>query len=264
MGGCVSQALSEEEKERTRQIEVQLQRGRLRCQEEVKLLLLGSGDSGKSTFAKQVKILFDAEFSEEERKQFSEVIHSNVWANMRCLVMATQKMGLTLSGDNAKRSEPFASLASQEVTGQVAEDIKALWADPAIQEAYGRASEFQLGDSAGYFFDSLDRLTEESFVPSEQDVLRSRSKTTEITETEFQTDGLHVKMLDVGGHRPERKQWMHCLQEVSAVLFFVALSEYDLMLAEDETIFRMHESLKLYDEVASSSDLFPCSFVRTL
>ncbi len=41
-------------------------------------------------------------------------------------------------------------------------------------------------------------------------------------------------MLDVGGQRSERKKWIHCFEGVTAIIFCVALSEYDLVLAEDE------------------------------
>jgi len=59
-------------------------------------------------------------------------------------------------------------------------------------------------------------------------------------------------MVDVGGQRSERKKWIHCFQDVTAVIFCVALSEYDLKLYEDETVNRMHESLKLFDEICNS------------
>ena len=41
-------------------------------------------------------------------------------------------------------------------------------------------------------------------------------------------------MLDVGGQRSERKKWIHCFEGVTAIIFCVAMSEYDLVLAEDE------------------------------
>lgn len=41
-------------------------------------------------------------------------------------------------------------------------------------------------------------------------------------------------MFDVGGQRSERKKWIHCFEEVTAIIFCVALSDYDLVLAEDE------------------------------
>ena len=47
-----------------------------------------------------------------------------------------------------------------------------------------------------------------------------------------------VRMFDVGGQRSERKKWIHCFEGVTAIVFCVALSAYDLMLAEDEEMVR--------------------------
>lgn len=41
-------------------------------------------------------------------------------------------------------------------------------------------------------------------------------------------------MFDVGGQRSERKKWIHCFETVTAIIFCVAMSAYDLVLAEDE------------------------------
>ena len=45
-----------------------------------------------------------------------------------------------------------------------------------------------------------------------------------------------LRIVDVGGQRSERKKWIHCFEDVTAILFFVALSAYDLGLREDGTI----------------------------
>ena len=42
------------------------------------------------------------------------------------------------------------------------------------------------------------------------------------------------RMFDVGGQRSERKKWIHCFEGVTAIIFIVAMSEYDLSLAEDQ------------------------------
>lgn len=42
------------------------------------------------------------------------------------------------------------------------------------------------------------------------------------------------RMFDVGGQRSERKKWIHCFEGVTAIIFIVAMSEYDLTLAEDQ------------------------------
>ena len=45
----------------------------------------------------------------------------------------------------------------------------------------------------------------------------------------------HCRLFDVGGQRSERKKWIHCFEDVTAIIFCVAMSEYDQVLHEDET-----------------------------
>lgn len=84
------------------------------------------------------------------------------------------------------------------------------------------------------FFQDLDRLFNKEFVPTDQDVLRARLRTTGITETVFDLGSLQYRMFDVGGQRSERKKWIHCFENVNALMFLVAISGYDQCLAEDK------------------------------
>lgn len=59
-------------------------------------------------------------------------------------------------------------------------------------------------------------------------------KTTGITETTFRIGDLNYKLFDVGGQRSERKKWIHCFENVTAIVFMAAISEYDQVLVEDE------------------------------
>lgn len=47
---------------------------------------------------------------------------------------------------------------------------------------------------------------------------------------------LVLRIVDVGGQRSERKKWIHCFEDVTAILFFVSLSAYDLGLREEGTV----------------------------
>lgn len=71
------------------------------------------------------------------------------------------------------------------------------------------------------------------FLPTDQDILRTRLRTTGISETIFDLGNLTYKMVDVGGQRSERKKWIHVFDNVQVVLFLVAISGYDHVLVED-------------------------------
>ncbi len=81
-------------------------------------------------------------------------------------------------------------------------------------------------------------------------------RTTGIVETSFLIDGNTFKMYDVGGQRNERKKWIHCFENVTAVLFVGAISEYDQKLFEDESQNRMVEALSLFEEIVKCVALF--------
>ena len=112
--------------------------------------------------------------------------------------------------------------------------IRALWSDPGVQECYERRREYQLTDSAKYYLDDLDRVATPNYLPTLQDILRVRVPTTGIIEYPFTLDGITFRMVDVGGQRSERRKWIHCFENVTSIMFLVALSEYDQVLAESD------------------------------
>eukprot|EP01133_Synstelium_polycarpum_P007879 gene7879-9249_t len=73
-----------------------------------------------------------------------------------------------------------------------------------------------------------------------------------VHETNFEVGKIKFRMVDVGGQRSERKKWLSCFDDVTAVVFCVALSEYDQLLYEDNTTNRMHESLRVFGDVCNS------------
>ena len=85
------------------------------------------------------------------------------------------------------------------------------------------------------YYANIDRLFKPDYLPNDQDVLRSRLRTTGITETLFELGQLNYHMFDVGGQRSERKKWVHCFEGVHCLMFVAALSGYDQCLVEDKT-----------------------------
>uniref|UniRef100_A0A8C6USG7 Guanine nucleotide-binding protein G(i) subunit alpha-2 n=1 Tax=Neogobius melanostomus TaxID=47308 RepID=A0A8C6USG7_9GOBI len=220
---------------------------------EVKLLLLGS------VFLMAFRIIHEDGYSEDECKQYRAVVYSNTIQSIMAIVRAMGSLKIDYSDparqDDARQLFVLAATTAEEkdiLPDDLANVIRRLWADSGIQSCFTRSREYQLNDSAAYYLNDLERIAKADYIPTQQDVLRTRVKTTGIVETHFTFKELHFKMFDVGGQRSERKKWIHCFEGVTAIIFCVALSAYDLVLAEDEEMNRMHESMKLFDSICNN------------
>ncbi|XP_032062335.1 guanine nucleotide-binding protein subunit alpha-14 [Aythya fuligula] len=253
MAGC---CLSAEEKESQRisaEIERQLRRDKRDARRELKLLLLGTGESGKSTFIKQMRIIHGSGYTEEDRRGFTKLVYQNIFTAMQAMIRAmdTLKIQYT-SEENEESAQMIREVEVDKVTAleiKQVEAIKNLWKDPGIQECYDRRREYQLSDSAKYYFTDIDRIAMPSFVPTQQDILRVRVPTTGIIEYPFDLENIIFRMVDVGGQRSERRKWIHCFESVTSIIFLVALSEYDQVLAECDNENRMEESKALFKTI---------------
>ncbi|XP_015279619.1 PREDICTED: guanine nucleotide-binding protein G(t) subunit alpha-3 [Gekko japonicus] len=268
MGSGVSSE-SKESAKRSRELEKKLQEDAVRDARTVKLLLLGAGESGKSTIVKQMKIIHKHGYTEQECREYRSVVYSNTLQSMLAIVKAMSTLGIEYGNAQRKEDEKqlFALADSMEdgtMSPELAGIIHRLWKDPGIQACFERASEYQLNDSAAYYLNDLDRLTTPGYIPNEQDVLRSRVKTTGIIETQFSFKDLHFRMFDVGGQRSERKKWIHCFEGVTCIIFCAALSAYDMVLVEDEEVNRMHESLHLFNSICNHKYFATTSIVLFL
>jgi len=259
MGLCGSSELSAEdrasraaEKAKSKELEQKMSQDHSQEQQINKLLLLGAGESGKSTLFKQMIQIYGKGFPEAERKTFAPIIFNNIITSMKTLVQQSETFG-AVNGDNENHKRTIDDLkGDEEIDEQLGAALKALWEDEGIQRTFEQRANFQLTDSTSYFLDRLDDIMHEGYIPTEQDVLRSRVRTTGIVENEFIIDGNQFKMYDVGGQRNERKKWIHCFENVTAVLFVAAISEYDQVLYEDENTNRMVEALNLFEEICNS------------
>ncbi|ROT41386.1 guanine nucleotide-binding protein alpha-2 subunit [Sodiomyces alkalinus F11] len=242
---------------RSRELDKVIRQDEKRMAKEVKLLLLGAGESGKSTVLKQMKLIYAQGFSKSEKLEWKPVVFNNVVQSFRLIFDAMRELGVGF--ENPENDKHMAYLmvdyeisARDPLPKDYLEPIKSLWADGGVKMAIAKGNEFALHDNLAYFCDDIDRLWEDDYVPSDQDLLRCRLRTTGITESVFELGQLTYRMFDVGGQRSERKKWIHCFENVNCLLFLVAISGYDQCLVEDRDGNQMNEALMLWESIANS------------
>ncbi|XP_010896421.1 guanine nucleotide-binding protein subunit alpha-13-like [Esox lucius] len=273
---CLLTSTEVEQLRKSKKIDKSISRDETYMKRLVKILLLGAGESGKSTFLKQMRIIHGQDFDQQAREEFRATIYSNVIKGVRVLVDAREKLHIPwgspenqVHGDNVMS---FDTRSAMMVQGQVETDvflkylpsIQALWADSGIQHAYDRRREFQLGESVKYFLDNVEKLGDPSYIPSQQDILLARKPTKGIHEYDFEIKSVPFKIVDVGGQRSERRRWFECFDSVTSILFLVSSSEYDQVLMEDRQTNRLRESLNIFETIVNNRVFLAVSIILFL
>ncbi|XP_039382600.1 guanine nucleotide-binding protein G(olf) subunit alpha isoform X1 [Mauremys reevesii] len=235
-----------------------------------RLLLLGAGESGKSTIVKQMRILHVNGFNSEEKKQKILDIRKNV---KDAIVTIVSAMGTLIppvplaNPENQFRMDyikSIAPLSDFDYTQEFFEHAKKLWDDEGVKACFERSNEYQLIDCAQYFLERIDSVSLVDYTPTDQDLLRCRVLTSGIFETRFQVDKVNFHMFDVGGQRDERRKWIQCFNDVTAIIFVVACSSYNMVIREDNNTNRLRESLDLFKSIWNNRWLRTISIILFL
>lgn len=217
---------------------------------EIKVLLLGTGESGKTTFIKQMRIIHGKGFSEEDRRGYIKNVYQNIFTAMKAMTGAMESLKIPYANpQNEVYGRQFKEVEIRQVTQldrMYVEAIRRLWGDPGIKACYGRRREYQLLDSTEYYMTNLERIAAPDYMPTAQDVLRVRFPTTGINDYSFNVEKITLRIVDVGGQKSERRKWIHCFENVTSLIFLASLSEYDQVLEENNKENRMRESLSLF------------------
>jgi len=224
----------------------------------LRVLTLGISGSGKTTFAKQMKIITLGGFAEEEVQSHKDIVLQNVLVGMQELVKQAEKLEYQVDGENRKHCRFFTQLHVVETdwNEKIAEKIKVLWEDPAIQRTWKAAPGYQLQMvHLDYLMENLDRISKPDYVPTNEDMLRARQRTTGEQTTSFIIDKTGWDLIDVGGQKPERAKWESIIttkESVNAIIFFAALDEFNMTSSEDPNKTKMDISMQVFNELLSS------------
>lgn len=219
-----------------------------------KILLLGAGESGKSTVVKQIKIIWNVQDSDYEKVKYILALRRNILEAIQCLLQASLTLNVPL-GDEALKpiaDEVIEMDETVKFTPEVAKKIDDLWRDSGIQTVFGRRNEFWNMDATPYYLNEVYRIADKDFEPTEEDMIMTRVRTTGIVVSEVLEKPYSYQIVDVGGQRSERRKWIHCFDDVKAIIYLASLSGYNQVLFEDCAQNIMHESITLFEDVVKN------------
>ncbi|KAI5476904.1 G protein alpha subunit [Pseudohyphozyma bogoriensis] len=275
--GCASSSEMEdhgtpEQRRQNDQIEAELRKARSEMKTELKMLLLGAGESGKSTLVKQMKLLYAEPYALSDREAFKEVVIANTIQSMQAVIRGFESLNVSLPSHLLSSVNLLLAYDTDEASGtgmedmdpEIAKAMSKIWGESKTKSVVGMSSQYQLNDSAPYFFDALERTAMPGYLPTDDDILRTRVRSTGIVEARYRVNGHILRVFDVGGQRSERKKWIHCFENVHVLVFVAAINEYDQTLWEDESSNRLEEAMTLFKSTSTSQWFQRSSFVLLL
>jgi len=142
-----------------------------------------------------------------------------------------------LSGDNVKK-------------------VESIWKEKTFRKIWEENRKYFHNSHLDYFIENLARITSDDYVPTNQDIVRSRQFTIGASTTTFYYQNFWWKIIDVGGQIPERRKWSNIVREnaIKGLVYFVALDEYNVYSQEEKGKTNMQVSLKVWSDVVSGEE----------
>jgi len=226
---------------------------------EVKVIILGTSGSGKSTFTQQLKIINSIETSMEHRKSYNDLLLKNILYGIREVSVQILEMELPVKEKNRRtvrffnENDAFLLDVRDE---NLWEKVRKLWGDESFVDAWNmcKTKHTQISQM-DFLMGNMDRYLDPENIPNDEDILHARQRTTGAFMTRFSDGSRTFCMVDVGGQKPERKKWIDLLRQgVKCIIFFSALDEYDVESAEAENATKLEVSKQVFADLVNDEE----------
>ncbi|KAH3761096.1 hypothetical protein Pelo_7102 [Pelomyxa schiedti] len=218
-----------------------------------KVVLLGPQSTGKSTFFRALGYLYGC--VEGAQNRYGTMHSDGSVLKLRASVV-NLFVSLNIQKPGLLPPDILECLGSLD-TSTFSKLYDLLKNDPAVKSILTNYHELGLHLTPLASFvsssDLLWRLSQHSPLTTIWEVLSSGIPSTGIHTWEMDIEGSGVLVLDVGGTPPQRKKWIHCYDDVSAVLFFVSLTSYDELTAD--SLPQLDDAASLLASVSKSEPL---------
>ena len=199
------------------------------------------------------------EFGADELTSSKSAIHSSINNTIFSLITEVKKQKLKLKKENVNKAQEIIDFndifngAVKNIPFNLCAAFKSVWKDPVVQEVL--LNSIFVDDNSISFLNDIERIIAEEYVPSNEDVLLSRSPTLVITETKLLVktakSARQVNFVDVGGQKSLRKAWIPYFDNmVTSIIFIASIAGYDEYLDDKKNI--IVDATELFNEIINN------------
>lgn len=225
---------------------------------EKRIMLIGPSNSGKTTFLTQLEGLSTPNFTDTDYDNFRLVIQDNVVSFLQQTMDSLERKNTELSPAFRKYIDPYLNIRTSgiELSESDVNRLKNIYLQPVIQKEMSALYVHQY-PHAQYIIRNLQTLLNKDFQPTMNSLTRARVRTVGINRKAFVHKDDLIQILDCGGARSERSK-IKSTTNISKIIFFISLSDYDLPLYEANDVNRLDDALDFYHQVCDDKDFERC------
>jgi guanine nucleotide-binding protein G(i) subunit alpha len=235
---------------------------------KMKVIMLGTGSSGKSTLLKQIRLLREVGFEEKMKSDMKYICLSNVLQMLKSVLQYAKKQKIPIDFPDpaselvANEIRQWDYVSSNQVYARLnyesIQKIQDMWNNcPSLKKILSEYH-YEIQSCPVESGDLLPRLKDiyTYSMATNEIVLKTRIKTTGIIESMFHWDDWDITFVDTGGQRNERRKWNTIFSNYDqicnrCVIFTVNLAEYCCVCYEDDSANRTQESLSVFEKYAN-------------
>jgi GTPase SAR1 family protein len=190
---------------------------------KIRILLLGTGESGKTSIFKQLKKFYqDEPYTEEELQQFRNSIYSNIFQSTQILsrdCIEKNPKDPFDDPENLNRAKKIEEMGMwsiltnglEKYTPEFHQMIGEIWKENSLAEKFqSNEEDLQVSQNLQYFLDRFEKLTPPYYIPSMDDILHCQRKTNGISSLKSTIKSVDLSIYDIGGSRSSRRMWHQC------------------------------------------------------
>jgi len=202
----------------------------------IKVVLLGIGGSGKTTFSKQMQIIHQNGFDQDQAGRFKGILLANLFTGIKTVLPSVKDFEQPELYKLSRRIQDYTDESEIEWNPEMVKKLQDLYKDPSFQTAWKREKDSSV-IQLEYMMDNLERFLLPEFVPGNEDILRARQRTTGESISNFEDNKNVWTLIDVGGQFSEREKWedVFAQNKPHAIIFFLAVDEFNVPNGEIRT-----------------------------
>eukprot|EP01083_Nonionella_stella_P214564 773033_1 len=227
----------------------------------VKILFLGAGGGGKSTIFKQLGRIYNGKYDIPFDEELVKTIYTQITEQMQA-ALTIWNITSNKSYELDELNECIETVKNHKdlttLPENVANAIQYIWQNSIVLKESMNSMKFThkiLAQNCLYFWNELDRIKQQDYIPNQLDFLHLNHHTTGIVQRWLTVNDKKFHIFDVGGQVSERRKWISCFDNVTALLFVCSLACYNQTMFEDRNKNCMQDSMEIFEDICDIKHL---------